>query len=62
MKFLSRLRQEADDRRRRRIRNEEIASWLVFGVILVVGLFLFRQAEPLIARVMPFLFPPAGGP
>ncbi len=55
MSFWEKRRQEADQRHRKRIRNEEIASWVIFAIILVVGYLIFRQVYPLIERVLPML-------
>jgi hypothetical protein len=55
MGFLGRWRQEAGERRRKRERNEEIAAWFIFAFILVAGMLIYREVEPLVMRIMPFL-------
>jgi hypothetical protein len=60
MGFLGRWRQEAGERRRKRERNEEIAAWVIFAFILIVGMFIYREIEPFVSRIMPFLSGPEG--
>ncbi len=53
--FWEKRRQESNDRHRKRIRHEEIASWFIFAIILVVGYLIFQQVYPLIERLLPML-------
>jgi nicotinamide riboside transporter PnuC len=57
MSFWAKRRQEASERHRKRIAHEEMASWAIFGIILVVGYLIFQQIYPLIQRVLPMLGP-----
>jgi uncharacterized membrane protein YidH (DUF202 family) len=53
--FWAKRRQEADERHRKRIMREEMASWVIFGIILIVGYLIYQQIYPLIERLLPML-------
>jgi hypothetical protein len=55
MEFWAKRRQEAAERHRKRIVQEEILSWVVFGLIVVVGFFVYQALAPLIERIIPMV-------
>ena len=40
----------ADERRRKRIRAEEIASWVILPIILVVCYVIYREVAPVVSK------------
>ena len=55
MGFFGRWRHEASDRRRKRERGEEIASWFIFAFLVGIGIFVYRAISPLLDRLLPLL-------
>jgi hypothetical protein len=55
MGFWTRRRVEADERHRKRIAREELASWIIFAVIVVIGYLIYQQVYPFIERLLPML-------
>jgi hypothetical protein len=62
MGFWARRRQEANERHRKRIMREEVASWFIFAIIVVVGILIYREVSPLIERILPMLTQGDGRP
>ena len=50
MGFLSRMMHRADERRRKRQRAEEIASWIILPIILLFGYLIYAQVWPMIRK------------
>ncbi len=50
MGMMSRMVRRADERRRKRVRAEEIASWIILPIILVVGYLIYREVSPIVSK------------
>ena len=50
MGMISRIMRRADERRRKRIRAEEIASWVILPIILVVCYVIYREVAPVVSK------------
>ncbi len=50
MGFISRMMRRADERRRKRERMEEIASWIILPIILVIGYMIYREVYPMVSK------------
>ncbi len=48
--MISRIMRRADERRRKRIRAEEIASWVILPIILVVCYVIYREVAPVVSK------------
>ena len=50
MGLISRMMHRADERRRRRQRMEEIASWVMLPVFVLIGYLIYREVWPVIRK------------
>ena len=50
MGFLSRMMYRADERRRKRERMEEIASWIILPIIILIGYLIYREVWPVLRK------------
>lgn len=50
MGFISRMMRRADERRRRRERMEEIASWVMLPIIALICYGIYREVWPVIKK------------
>ncbi len=50
MGLFSRMMHRADERRRKRVRSEEIASWIILPIIILLGYLIFREIEPMVGK------------
>ena len=50
MGMISRIMRRADERRRKRVRAEEIASWVILPIIIVVCYVIYREVAPVVSK------------
>ncbi len=50
MGLISRMVRRADDRRRKRLRAEEIASWVIMPIIIVICYLIYREVAPIVSK------------
>jgi hypothetical protein len=47
---MSRMMRRADERRRKRVRAEVIASWIIFPIILLICYLIYREVSPVVTK------------
>lgn len=50
MGIMSRMVRRADERRRKRERAEEIASWIILPIILLICYLIYREVAPVVSK------------
>ncbi len=50
MGIMSRFARRAGERRRKRVKAEEIASWIIMPVILVVCYLIYTEVAPVVSK------------
>ena len=50
MGIMSRMMRRADERRRKRVRAEEIASWIILPIILVICYLIYKEVSPVVSK------------